>query len=138
MVKPILAGAIRSSRRVILEDKNTTTETLLRGFGDMFFVGKVCFLLLHRLSRHKRICGRLIASQIAAASLASFFCDCRYGFTNCGAISRSVWPNVPYTRFCISRWYNARRPLSALDDRAPNEFAALWEKGRFRPLVRVP
>ncbi len=34
----------------------------------------------------------------------------------------------------LERWrkhYNAKRPHSALDDRTPNEFAALWEKGRF-------
>ena len=33
--------------------------------------------------------GRPTASQIASASLASFFCDFTYGFTNCGAISRT-------------------------------------------------
>jgi len=31
--------------------------------------------------------GRLIASQIAAASFASFLLLLTYGFTNCGAIS---------------------------------------------------
>ncbi len=34
----------------------------------------------------------------------------------------------------IESWradYNAKRPHSALDDRTPNEFVAVWEKGRF-------
>ena len=34
----------------------------------------------------------------------------------------------------VERWrkhYNAKRPQSGLDDRTPNEFAAIWQKGRF-------
>jgi len=44
----------------------------------------------------------------------------------------------------LERWrkhYNPKRPHSALDDRAPNEVAAIWEKGRFAPdgaLARGP
>ena len=43
----------------------------------------------------KRMFGRCIASQIAAASAASFLPRLpviRYGVTNLGAISRTVWP----------------------------------------------
>jgi len=50
-------------------------------------------LLLDRLGRTKRMLGRLTASQIASASLASFFCDFTYGFTTCGAISPTVCLN---------------------------------------------
>ena len=38
----------------------------------------------------KRIVGRLTASQMASAAFASFLLDLTYGFTNCGAISRTV------------------------------------------------
>ena len=41
----------------------------------------------------KRIFGRTTASQIASASLRSLLFVFTYGFTNCGAISRTVWPN---------------------------------------------
>lgn len=54
--------------------------------------------LVAQLRATKRISGRLIASQIAAASRASFFCPFKYGFTNGGATSRTSWPNVPITR----------------------------------------
>ena len=40
----------------------------------------------------KRILGRLIASHIASASLASFLLLFTYGFTNCGAISFTLYP----------------------------------------------
>jgi phage/plasmid-like protein (TIGR03299 family) len=40
----------------------------------------------------KRMLGRLTASQIASASAASFLFVFTYGFTNCGAISRTVCP----------------------------------------------
>jgi hypothetical protein len=41
----------------------------------------------------KRIFGRPTASPIASASLRSFLFVFTYGFTNCLAISRTVWPN---------------------------------------------
>ena len=44
------------------------------------------------LTGTKRIEGRLTASQIAAASLPSFLPLLRYGTTNLGAISFTVWP----------------------------------------------
>jgi len=46
----------------------------------------------------KRMLGRLTASQIASASLASFFCDFRKGFTKCGEISRTLCPRALRTR----------------------------------------
>src|SRR5438270_3475499 len=49
----------------------------------------------------KRMLGRLIASQIASASLASFLLLFTYGFTNCGAINFTAIP-------CA---WNARAPV---------------------------
>jgi putative transposase len=46
----------------------------------------------------------------------------------------TVFFSLADVRQQLEHWrkhYNARRPHSALDDRTPNEFAALWEKGRF-------
>src|SRR3954452_22397239 len=57
------------------------------------------------------MCGREIASQIAAASFRSFFCDCRYGFTNCGATNRTVCPNVANTRAQWCAPWVASRPI---------------------------
>src|SRR5215467_9644867 len=48
-----------------------------------------------------RICGLLIASQIASASLASFLLLFTYGFTNCGAISRTLHPCACS---CLAQW----------------------------------
>jgi hypothetical protein len=31
----------------------------------------------------------------------------------------------------LAQTHNAKRPHSALDDRTPNEFVIVWEKGRF-------
>ncbi len=43
--------------------------------------------------------GLLTVSQMAAASLASFFAPCfGYGLTSCGAMSRMMCPNVLSTR----------------------------------------
>jgi hypothetical protein len=41
----------------------------------------------------KRTLGRVTASQIASASLRSFLSLLRYGFTNCGLIIFTRWPN---------------------------------------------
>lgn len=50
-------------------------------------------LLLADFAGTKRICGRLIASQMASASWQSFLLDFTYGLTNWDAISRTVWPS---------------------------------------------
>jgi hypothetical protein len=42
----------------------------------------------------KRIYGQATASQIAAASRASFFCLFRYRLTNCGASNRTSCPKI--------------------------------------------
>jgi hypothetical protein len=44
-------------------------------------------LLRDAFDATNRMLGRLIASQIASASLASFLLLLTYGFTNCGAMS---------------------------------------------------
>jgi hypothetical protein len=63
----------------------------------------------------QRILGQLIASQIAYASAASFLFVWTYGFTYCGAISRSVavrgcYASVPL--FGLIRYFSpvVRRP----------------------------
>ena len=68
-------------------------------------------LLLNRLRRYKSHVRREIASHIAAASFRSFFCDCRYGFTNCGPINRNVCPKVANTRaqWCALGYFKADR-----------------------------
>jgi hypothetical protein len=46
----------------------------------------------------KRIVGRGAASQIASASVASFFWRFTKGFTSAGGISRTSWPSLPISR----------------------------------------
>ena len=60
-------------------------------------------LLLGRLGRDNRIFALVTASQIASASVASFFCRLTYGFTYAGGISRTVWPSVLVPRPVVRR-----------------------------------
>jgi hypothetical protein len=57
-------------------------------------------ILLRRavLTATNRIDGRLAASQIASASLASFLLAFTYGFTKFGPIWRISWPSFPISR----------------------------------------
>src|SRR5271166_5945204 len=59
----------------------------------------------------KRIVGRLIASQSASASAASFLPRLTYGLTSCGAISFTVCPNDCSSR---AKWWLAPQASIAI------------------------